>query len=51
MPAWILIVIIISAVALLIGCAFLLAYILNLVVSIDREIKEIKIKLLEDEKE
>lgn len=50
MPTWILIVIIISSVALLIGCAFLLAYILNLVVSIEKEIKEIKAKLENEKK-
>jgi hypothetical protein len=50
MPTWILIVIIISAVALLIGCAFLLAYILNLVVSIEKEIREIKAKLENEKK-
>lgn len=50
MATWV-IIIISSAVILVIGCAFLLAYILNLVVSIEREIKEIKIKLLQDNKE
>lgn len=49
MPAWILIVIIITALILVIGCVFILAYILSLVISINKEIKEVKTRLLKEE--
>jgi hypothetical protein len=44
----IVLIVIVVAILLVIGCAFVLAYILNLVISIDKEIKEIKIRLLKD---